>query len=158
MGEEFSKEIGIEKPRSFMLDASVLEEQEDNNFIRDEIKQNRVVFNFPDGLNNIDLFERCRMLFQTEDFELCYVTVMGMLEGKPVQVYLKNYDGGVSLFSEFLVTHRDQKLELIESLRENAYIVNWLIEFIVGLEEKKFPRPLLHTPPEEALVEEKKKK
>ena len=134
---------GIKKPRSFILDSSVLQNQEEFDAIKEEIKQNRVIFEFPGGLNDIDLFDRCRLLFSTDDFEICYVTVLAMLEGKPVKVFLKNYDNQTtSLFAEFQVVNKEMDLKAIPSLNEYPIIVNWLVEFIVGLELKKFPLPL----------------
>jgi len=131
------------KPRSFILDSSVLENQEEFDAIKEEIKQHRVVFEFPGGMNDIDLLDRCRMLFSTDNFDLCYETVLEMLAGKPVKISLKNYDNvTTSLFAEFQIVNSDMDLKSIPALNEHPIIVNWLVEFIVGLELKKFPLPL----------------
>ena len=141
---DFAEEtIGVKKPRSFILDSSVLQNQEEFDAIKEEIKQNRVIFEFPGGLNDIDLLDRCRMLCASDDFELCYETVLAMLEGKPVRVLLRNYDNKTtSLFAEFQVVNKEMDLKAIPALNDYPIIVTWLVEFIVGLELKKFPLPL----------------
>ena len=141
---DFAEETtGVKKPRSFILDSSVLQNQEEFDAIKEEIKQNRVIFEFPGGLNDIDLLDRCRMLCASDDFELCYETVLAMLEGKPVKVFLRNYDNKTtSLFAEFQVTNKEMDLKGIPALNDYPVIVTWLVEFIVGLELKKFPLPL----------------
>ena len=153
------------KPRSFILDSSVLENQEEFDAIKEEIKQHRVVFEFPGGMNDIDLLDRCRMLFSTDNFDLCYETVLEMLAGKPVKISLKNYDNvTTSLFAEFQIVNSDMDLKSIPALNEHPIIVNWLVEFIVGLELKKFPLPLQTsietetTPPKAGRKERKNKK
>jgi hypothetical protein len=160
--EDIAKQLtGAEKPRSFIIDSSILHNQEDADIVKEEIKKYRVIFEFPDGLSDIDLFDRCRMLCATDDFETCYDTVMSMLEGKPVRVLLRNYDNETtSLFSEFQVVNRDMDLKSIPSLNEYPIVVNWLVEFIVGLELKKFPLPLITSTEKERepKADEKKKK
>ena len=160
---DFAEETtGVKKPKSFILDSSVLQNQEEFDAIKEEIKQNRVIFEFPGGLNDIDLFDRCRMLCATDDFEICYDTVVAMLEGKPVIVSLRNYDNKTtSVFAEFQVVNKDMDLKSIPALNEYPIIVNWLVEFIVGLELKKFPlplRPFMENEKEDSEAEEKKKK
>lgn len=163
--EELAKQAtGQEKPRSFIVDSSVLKNQEEFDAIKEEIKQYRVIFEFPGGLNDIDLLDRCRMLNSTDNFDVCYETVLAMLEGKPVRISLKNYDNvTTSFFAEFQVVNKDMDLKSIPALNSYPIIVNWLVEFIVGLELKKFPLPLPssmeeETPEVEAGKKEKKKK
>jgi len=156
------KSTGIKPPRSFILDSSVLQNQEEFDAIKDEIKQHRVIFEFPDGINDIDLLDRCRMLCSPDDFDLCYETILSMLEGKPVRVSLKNYDNvSITNFTEFQVVNKDMDLKAVPALKEYPIIVNWLVEFLVGLELKKFPLPLnesTETKIAEPKAEEKKKK
>ena len=134
---------GAPKPRSFIVDSSVLQNQEEYDAIKEEIKEHRVIFEFPGGVNDIDLLTRCRMLCSTDNFDLCYETVLEMLEGKPVKISLRNYDNKTTtLFAEFQVVNKDMDLKSVPVLNEYPIIVNWMVEFIVGLELKKFPLPL----------------
>jgi hypothetical protein len=158
--DDFAEQTtGVKKPRSFILDSSVLQNQEDFEAIKEEIKQHRVIFEFPGGINDIDLLSRCRMLCSTDNFDLCYETVLEMLEGKPVKISLKNYDNATtSFFAEFQIVNKEMDLKAIPALNEYPIIVNWLVEFIVGLELKKFPLPLRSFTANETEAEEKKKK
>jgi len=158
--EDIAKQVtGATKPRSFIVDSSVLKHQEEFDAIKEEIKQYRVIFEFPGGINDIDLLSRCRMLCSTDNFDLCYETVLEMLEGKPVKISLRNYDNiSTTLFAEFQIVNKDMDLKAIPALNEYPIIVNWLVEFIVGLELKKFPLPLHSSIPTETKAEEKKQK
>jgi len=69
--------------------------------------------------------------------------VLDMLSEKPVKVSLRNYDNtSISVFAEFQVVNKDMDLKAVPALNEHPIIVNWLVEFMVGLELKKFPLPL----------------
>ena len=150
---------GIKKPRSFIVDSSVLKNQEELDAIKEEIKQYRVIFEFPGGVNDIDLLDRCRMLCSTDNFDLCYETVLSMLEGRPVKISLRNYDNvTTSLFAEFQIVNKDMDLKAIPALNDYPIVVNWLVEFMVGLELKKFPLPLHTAIIPEIKAEEKSKK
>lgn len=141
---DFAQEAtGVKRPRSFMIDSSVLHNQEEMDAVKDEIKQYRVIFEFPGGINDIDLLDRCRMLFSTDDFDLCYETVMKMLAEKPVRILLRNYDNTtLSTFAEFQIVNSEMDLRAVPVLNDYPIIINWLVEFLVGLELKKFPLPL----------------
>ena len=156
--ENFAEETtGIKKPRSFILDSSVLQDQEEYDAVKEEIKEHRVIFEFPGGLNEIDILSRCRMLTATDNFDLCYETVLEMLEGKPVKISLRNYDGiSTSHFAEFQIVNKDMDLKAVPILNEYPIIVNWLVEFIVGLELKKFPLPLRTSSENQTEAESKK--
>jgi len=159
--DNFSEQTtGVAKPRSFILDSSVLENQEEFDAIKEEIKQFRVIFELPEGINDIDILDRCRMLNASDDFELCYETVLAMLAGKPVRISLRNYDNvSTSLFAEFQVVNKEMDLKTVQALNDYPIIVNWLVEFIVGLELKKFPLPMRGSSgTEEKQKAEKKKK
>ena len=150
---------GAPKPRSFIVDSSVLQNQEEFDAVKEEIKQNRVIFEFPGGINDIDLLDRCRMLCSTDNFDLCYETVLEMLEGKPVKISLRNYDNiTTSLFAEFQIVNKDMDLKSIPALNEYPIIVNWMVEFIVGLELKKFPLPLRSSSESQVKAEKKSKR
>ena len=133
---------GVQPPRSFLLTAEILDNIEDNELVKEDIKLHRVIFEFPEGVNDIDIFDRCRLLFSTDNFEVCYEAVLAMLEGKPVRVYLRNYDNITKdLLTEFLITDKASDLRTHPALNKWPILVNWLVEFIVGLEEKKYPLP-----------------
>ena len=150
---------GTPKPRSFIVDSSVLQHQEEYDAIKEEIKEHRVIFEFPGGVNDIDLLTRCRMLCSTDNFDLCYETVLEMLEGKPVKISLRNYDNKTTtLFAEFQVVNKDMDLKSVPVLNEYPIIVNWMVEFIVGLELKKFPLPLRSSSESQVKAEKKSKR
>ena len=150
---------GAPKPRSFIVDSSVLQHQEEYDAIKEEIKEHRVIFEFPGGVNDIDLLTRCRMLCSTDNFDLCYETVLEMLEGKPVKISLRNYDNKTTtLFAEFQVVNKDMDLKSVPVLNEYPIIVNWMVEFIVGLELKKFPLPLRSSSESQVKAEKKSKR
>lgn len=150
---------GASKPRSFIVDSSVLQNQEEYDAIKEEIKEHRVIFEFPGGVNDIDLLTRCRMLCSTDNFDLCYETVLEMLEGKPVKISLRNYDNKTTtLFAEFQVVNKDMDLKSVPVLNEYPIIVNWMVEFIVGLELKKFPLPLRSSSESQVKAEKKSKR
>ena len=150
---------GAPKPRSFIVDSSVLQHQEEYDAIKEEIKEHRVIFEFPGGVNDIDLLTRCRMLCSTDNFDLCYETVLEMLEGKPVKISLRNYDNKTTtLFAEFQVVNKDMDLKSVPVLNEYPIIVNWMVEFIVGLELKKFPLPLRSSSENQVKAEKKSKR
>ena len=150
---------GATKQRSFIVDSSVLQHQEEYDAIKEEIKEHRVIFEFPGGVNDIDLLTRCRMLCSTDNFDLCYETVLEMLEGKPVKISLRNYDNKTTtLFAEFQVVNKDMDLKSVPVLNEYPIIVNWMVEFIVGLELKKFPLPLRSSSESQVKAEKKSKR
>ena len=157
--EDIAQQVtGAPKPRSFIVDSSVLQNQEEYDAIKEEIKEHRVVFEFPGGVNDIDLLTRCRMLCSTDNFDLCYETVLEMLEGKPVKISLRNYDNKTTtLFAEFQVVNKDMDLKSVPVLNEYPIIVNWMVEFIVGLELKKFPLPLRSSSESQVKAEKKSK-
>lgn len=158
--DNFAEQVtGIKPPRSFIIDSSVLQDQEEYDAVKEEIKEHRVIFEFPGGINDIDLLSRCRMLCSTDNFDLCYETVLEMLEGKPVKISLKNYDNKTtSPFAEFQVVNKEMDLKAVPILNTYPIIVNWLVEFIVGLELKKFPLPLRSSLENPEELKEKNKK
>ena len=158
--EDIAQQVtGVPKPRSFIVDSSVLQNQEEYDAIKEEIKEHRVIFEFPGGVNDIDLLTRCRMLCSTDNFDLCYETVLEMLEGKPVKISLRNYDNKTTtLFAEFQVVNKDMDLKSVPVLNEYPIIVNWMVEFIVGLELKKFPLPLRSSSESQVKAEKKSKR
>jgi hypothetical protein len=133
--------VGVAPPRSFILDASVLDYQEEHRITRDDVKLNRVEFVFPDGLNSVDLFEECRAINKTDDFDTMYDLTMQMLEGKPVIINIKNFDGSKTELCSFQVVDRYQNLRGVDAIDSYPCLVTWLTEFIGAHLLKKYPLP-----------------
>jgi hypothetical protein len=132
--------VGVAPPRAFLaLDASVLDHAETHKIIRDDIKQNRVEYIFPDGLNQVDLIEECRALTMLDDFDTMYDLTMQMLAGKPVTVNIKNLDGSKTELCSFQVVDRYQNLRGVEAVDEYPCLVTWLTEFMGAHISKKYP-------------------
>jgi hypothetical protein len=134
--------VGVSPPRAFLaLDASIFDHAETHRIVREDIKQNRIEYVFPDGVNQIDLIEECRALTMLEDFDTMYDLTMQMLAGKPIIINIKNYNGSKSELCGFQVVDRYQNLRGIETIDEYPCLVTWLTEFIGAYIEKKYPLP-----------------
>jgi hypothetical protein len=134
--------VGVAPPRAFLaLDASVLNQAETQKIIREDIKQNRIEYVFPDGLNQVDLIEECRALTMLDDFDAMYDLTMQMLVGKPVAIYIKNPTGPKTELCVLQVVDRYQNLRSVEVINEYPCLVTWLTEFIGAHILKKFPVP-----------------
>jgi hypothetical protein len=140
-GQFAEQAVGVTPPRSFILDASVLDMAETHRLVAEDIKQNRIAFKFPAGLNKLDLFEECRILTRLDDFDAMYDYTMRKLEGKPVEITIKNYDGSQSELCSFQVTDVYQDLHGIDAIDEHPIIVTWLTEFLGADLLKKYPLP-----------------
>jgi hypothetical protein len=141
------KAVGVTPPRAFLaLDASVLDHVEKHKIIRDDIKQNRIEYIFPDGFNQVDLLEECRALTMLDDFDTMYDLTMQMLEGKPVTINIKNIDGSKTELCSFQVVARYQNLRGVEAINEYPWLVTWLTEFIGAHISKKYPTPARSLP------------
>lgn len=138
------KASGAKPPQSFILDASVLDMEETREIMRDDIKLNRVIYEFPEGLNQADIFEEARALTTLEDFDAWYDLTMQMLVGKPVTVSITNLDGTKTVLCAFQVTDRYMNLRGVDAISEYPWLVVWLVEFIKGYITKKFPLPGRH--------------
>jgi hypothetical protein len=140
--EQFAeKAVGVTPPRSFILDASVLDMAETHRIVAEDIKQNRIVYKFPTGLNKLDLFEECRILTKLDDFDAMYDYTMRKLEGKSVGIYIKNYDGTQTELCSFQVVDIYQNLHGIDVIDEHPIIITWLTEFLGADLLKKYPLP-----------------
>jgi hypothetical protein len=142
--------LGVKKPRSFIVDASVLDDLESHEVLRDEIKQNHIEYEFPDGLNKLDLFEECRALALFDDFEAMYDVTMQLLAGKSVVIRIKHYDGTKTELCSFQVVDRYQDLRGVAAIDEYPCLVRWLTEFMGAMLLKKYPVPLKNALPPEA--------
>jgi len=128
-------------PKSFILDASVLDMQETYEIMKEDIKQNRIEFQFTEGLNQVDLIEECRALTQLDDFDAMYDFTMQALEGKPLLILIKNLDGTKTILANFQITDRYMNLRGEEAINQYPVLVVWLTEFIGAYISKKFPLP-----------------
>jgi hypothetical protein len=160
MENNFAEEaVGVTPPRAFLaLDASVLDQVETHKIIREDIKQNRVEYIFPDGFNQVDLLEECRALTMLDDFDTMYDLTMQMLVGKPVAINIKNLDGSKTGLCNFQVVDRYQNLRGVSAIDEYPCLVTWLTEFIGAYISKKYPLPTNSLPPQAAEKEHRGKK
>lgn len=135
------KVAGAEKPRSFILDASVMDFQEEHKIIQEDIKQNKAVFRFPSGVNKLKLLEECRALTMLDDFEAMYDIAMQMLEDKDLEIYIKNEAGVEVLQTQIHITNRFMDLRGDNFIDSYPVVVTWLAEFIGAMLAKKYPGP-----------------
>ena len=142
--EQLARELGASTPT--FLDASILDFKESAEIVREDVKQNRVQFVFPAGLNKVDLLEECRALTKLDDFDVMYDLTMQMLEGKPVTITLLHDDGTKSELCSFQVTDRYMNLRGVGMIDEYPVLVTWLTEFIGAHILKKFPVPSSSAP------------
>ena len=130
-----------ERPVTLTLDASILDDIENVNAVRDDVQYNRISFEFPKGFSALPLLEECRALNGLDDFDLMYDITMQMLTEKPVLVYLKDYLGEKHLVAKFVVTDKNMNLRGVPLIDSFPIVVNWLAEFVAGYLRKKYPRP-----------------
>lgn len=128
------------------LDASVLRNRDFEAVIKYDVQQNRIRFEFPDGLNQLDLIEECRAInaldvSNPDNFDLMYDMTVQMLVSKPVFVYYIE-DRKKEEIAHFVITDRYMNLRNIEIIDEYPVLVNWLVEFMAGMLGKKYPRSL----------------
>lgn len=128
------------------LDASALRNREYVDVVKMDVQQNRIRFEFPDGLNQLRLIEECRAvnaldMSNPDNFDLMYDMTIQMLIGKPAFVYYIEDNKKVEM-AHFVVTDRYMNLRSIDIIDEYPILVNWLVEFVAGMLAKKFPRSL----------------
>lgn len=130
------------------LDASVLKNKAREEAVKYDVQQNKIRFEFPEGLTPLRLIEECRALnaldlSDPDNFDLMYDMTMQMLVGKVVFIYfLEDIEDENSKkeVGRFVVTDRYMNLRTIDIIDEYPILVNWLVEFIAGYLSKKFPR------------------
>lgn len=133
--------------QSAFLDASILRNKTIEDIKREDVKESRVRFEFPDGFQQLRLIEECRALnaldlSNPDNFDLLYDITLQMLEGKPVFVYFIDDRDEKRELGKFVVTNRYMNLRTIDVIDEYPILVNWLVEFIAGYLGKKYPRSL----------------
>jgi hypothetical protein len=123
------------------LDASILDNKETREAIKLDVEYNRVVFEFPEGFSTIPLIEECRALNGLDDFDLMYDITMQMITGKPVFIYIKDYQGVKRQFERFVCVDRHMDLRGVEKINEYPILVNWLVKLTSEHLRKKYPKP-----------------
>ncbi len=143
VNEDLAKKVsGREQPKRFLvLDSSVLDMEETHKIIREDVKQNRIVYEFPAGLNKLDLFEECRALTLLDDFATMYDVTMQLLVDKDVTIKIRNNDGSLSVLEEMHITNKFQDLRGYSSIDKWPVLVTWLTEFMAAELLKKYPLP-----------------
>lgn len=136
-----------ESMAGIFLDASVLAHNDEINIIREDIKQNNIRFEFPEGFNTIPVIEECRALNaldlrEPDNFDLMYDITIQLLIGKAVFIYLLDEKDIKHEIAKFVVTDRYMNLRGIDIIDEYPVVVNWLVEFVAAHLAKKFPRSL----------------
>jgi hypothetical protein len=149
--KSFAEQVaGVKPPRSFILDSSVLDLAEEHKIIREDVKRNRVSFEFPDGLADVGVFEECRALDRIDAFDEMYGLAMRKLVGKSARVWIRQDDGSRALLCEFHVSDADQDLRGVDAIDEYPILVNWLVEFMGAHLLKKYPTPASALPRRQA--------
>lgn len=128
------------------LDASIVAQSKVEEQIKLDVQQNKIVFEFPNGFEQLRLIEECRALnaldvSDPDNFDLMFDITMQMLTGKPVFIYFLE-DGKKTEVAQFVVTNRYMNLRTIHFIDAYPVVVNWLVEYIAGWLGKKFPRSL----------------
>lgn len=150
---------GATKPRSFILDASILDYEQEYKIVREDVKQNGIVFGFPGGVNKLDLLEECRALTQLDDFDMMFDITMQMLVDKDLIISVRNNKGAPVEMAAIHVTDRYMNLRGDNFIDEYPVVITWLTEFISGMLSKKFPTPgVAQSAPSQASHQETPKK
>jgi hypothetical protein len=151
--------VGVPPPsKAFLaLDASIMDNLEDNKVVREDIKMNRIEFLFPTGLATVDIMDECRALCDAEDFDTMYDYTMSSLVDKDVIINLKNMDGSKQQLCAFHVTDKMMDLHGIDAINDYPILVNWLCEFMGAYIIKKFPVPQKSQSPQLTAREKKKR-
>lgn len=141
------KVTGRKAPHSFpVLSADILEMEESHKIIREDVKQNRVVFEFPAGFNQLPLLEECRALTQLEDFDTMYDVTMQMLVGKDVIIKMRHNDGTLHILEEMHIVDKFQNLRGYDAIDKYPVLITWMTEFMAAELLKKYPLPGSETP------------
>lgn len=129
------------------LDASILSNRDINATIKYNVEYNNIVFEFPQGFTQLRLIEECRALnaldvSNPDNFDLMFDITMQMLVGKVVSINWLDGSLNKHEISRFVVTDRYMNLRGVDIIDEYPILVNWLVEWIAGYLEKKYPRSL----------------
>lgn len=154
---------GTVVPQFLSLDASIMDGSDDLELIRDYIKENRIEFCIysPDGgndpLKGVSLFEQCRALCDTDNFDNMYDFTMRVLQGKRLVIYIRDDDGSRRKIGDAVVQDKMDDMALVYPVfSEYPILMNWLVEWMGAYISKKFPLPTSGTGSKAAEKEEKK--
>lgn len=129
-----------------VLDASIKSGAGVESVLRDDIRENKLQFIFPEGLNELRVIESCRALNALEHkndedtFDLMFDMTMQMLVGKPVRIVLLDDNNVKHLVEDFQVTDRYMDLRGVDCIVQYPFIVSCLVDFMGNMMLKKFPR------------------
>jgi len=129
------------KSQFLVLSAADLEEKEEDDLLRDYVKHNRIIFEFPDGLAKVPVLEECRALCDIENFDVMYDLMMQYLTGKTICIKMLDDDRKTTVLGQMYVQTKDDDLRQMDCVSEYPWLVYWLVEFMGGKLGKKFPRP-----------------
>ena len=141
INKDFAQETADVEQQGLSLDASILLADGYYESLREDVKQSRMVYEFPEGLNQVDILEECRALTMLEDFDTWYDLTMQMLAGKPVRIFILNKDGSKTELCALQVTDRYMDMRGVNAIAKFPWIVVWMVEFVKGYVSKKFPTP-----------------
>ncbi len=145
---------GRSAPRQFpVLDASVMDFSESHKVFREDVKVNRILYEFPAGFNQLSLFEECRALTRLDDFETMYDLAMQMLVDKDLVIKIKNDDGSYTTACAIHVAERFQNLRGDDFIDKYPVVITWLCEFLAESLSKKYPLPGKSSAPAKAASE-----
>ena len=133
------KVSGMKPPRSFVLDASILENQDIHAIFKEDMKQNRIEFVFPSGVNKLDLFEECRALTKLDDFDTMFDLTMQMLVDKDLVINIIGNDNIKHEVCNVHITDRYQNMRGNDFIDEYPIVITWLTEFLGAQLAKKYP-------------------
>lgn len=133
---------GRSAPKQYpVLDASVLDHAETHRAFKEDVKLNRMLYEFPSGFNKLSLFEECRAITRLDDFDTIYDLAMQMLVDKDLVIKIKNNDGSYTTACQIHVADRFQNLRGDDFIDRNPIVITWLCEFLAEDLSKKYPLP-----------------
>lgn len=129
------------------LDASFLRNQRTEEATKFDVQQNKILFEFPLGFNQLRLIEECRALnaldvSEEDNFDLMYDILMQSISGKPVFIYFVDDAEKKTEIGKFVANDRYMNLRSVDIIDEYPILVNWMVEFFSGMLGKKYPRSL----------------
>ena len=133
---------GRKAPHRFpVLDSTASDQAETHRIIREDVRLNRIRYEFPSGLNKLDLFEECRALTKLDDFDTMYDLTMQMLADKDLVIKLQLEDGSFKQMCAIHVTDKFQNMRGDDFIDRYPVVITWLTQFMADALLKKYPLP-----------------